>query len=476
MSTATDPGPSYLRQSIVLHDLVLKARNINPPKFLPTVLRITLSLEYVAAILYIASAVPVIRKEGFWLFKAEANGMVRPNIRIIIPICVVLYVICDTSTLFLLLNDLKSNALVSTATCGLGLMTYPILLFMGWTKIWNVLRAVPLTKYGLTTARQANGDFNATYFRPKTINLLSAVFYGFPLIYGGAPICLVIKHLWEINSTFDKYNRNFLAIISGEIDSNSILKLNLEAVGQTTYMLQRSNEVVFLSRLIAFGFLSYVIISFFMMWFGYIRILQAVKYQIEILRQSYEQRIPFAIGNEAIEPASSIRSMSMSHSYDASPCDSTRQKKNRWISTRLPSWLPNLRQTPDFIEKPRRVPSPTDSRKLGLHEWESANRALLGFQLRALRRHEVNLIWQACCNALAMFAFSGMNITVCFNLLRVPTHHSASDLVWFTITWASVSWVWTIGIPMGLALFIVSRSPPVTALRESAERSGEEEW
>ncbi|OAV90354.1 hypothetical protein, variant 2 [Puccinia triticina 1-1 BBBD Race 1] len=476
VSATPTQHPNYaISQSVVLHELFLRAAKTNPPKVLPAILWITLCLECIAAILYVASAVPTIRKEGFWLFKTEANGMVRPNIRVIIPMCVVLYVMCDTSTLFFLLMDLKSNAPISTATCGLGLITYPLLVFTGWTKIWNVLRAVPLNRYGLTTARQGNGEFNATYFRPSTINLMSALFYGFPLIYGAAPICLVIKELWQINFTFKEYNRNYSAIISGNIDNESIAKLNIEALNQMASMFHGGEKVLFLARIIAAGFLLYLVLSFSIMLFGYIRILQAVRFQIATFRQSYEQRMPFAIGNEALETASAPSIRSISISYLTSSCDSSEHKKRSWISTRLPSWLPNLRQTPDFLEKSRRTPVSNDPRTLGLQEWENDNRSLLRLQLKALRRYEVNLIWQLCCNALTMFGFCGMNIVVCFNLLDVPTYYSISDLSWFTITWASISWVWTIGIPMGIVVFVVSRSPPISALRENTERLAEED-
>jgi len=275
-NTSTFQPSNYASQSIALHQLVLHAAKITSPGFVPHLLRVVCLLELISAVLYVVSAIPTIRKEGFWLFKPEANGMIRPNTRILIPICVVLYVAFDVTTLTYLLRDLKSGTIVSVAAGGIGLCTYPLLLCTGWTKIWNVLRAVPPTKYGLTAAVQANGELNLSYFRPRTINCLSAFFYGFPILFGGAPIYLITKEIWLLGKTFNEYNRNYLSIINGDVQGASVLLLNLEALKQLNSMVQHSEKVLFLAKLLSSGYLLYVVISFLFMMFGYLRILQAL--------------------------------------------------------------------------------------------------------------------------------------------------------------------------------------------------------
>lgn len=166
------------------------------PRFLPSMLWVVFCLECISVVLYLLSAIPAIRKEGFWLFRTELNGMIRPNTRILLPICVFFYCAFDISALVSLLKDIRRKSLISLSAGGISLITYPLLLCTGWTKIWNILRAVPLTKYGLTSAMQTNGELNVTYFNPRTVNLMSAFFYGFPLLYGGAPIYLITKEIW----------------------------------------------------------------------------------------------------------------------------------------------------------------------------------------------------------------------------------------------------------------------------------------
>ncbi|KNE92505.1 hypothetical protein PSTG_14106 [Puccinia striiformis f. sp. tritici PST-78] len=480
MDTSTDPPPqppNYVTQSIAIHQMMLVATKSHFPTVLPALLWSACCLEFISAFLYTVSAIPAIRKEGFWLFQTEGNGMVRPNTRIIIPICVVLYVICDASTLMLLLRDLRSKSLTSALTCGMGLSTYPILLFTGWTRIWNVLRAVPLTKHGLTTARQSNGEVNRTYFRPRTINVLSVLFYTVPLLYGGAPIYLLIKGTGQINQTFKEYNHNYSRIMSGSVGSKTILKYNLKAIEQMSSMLHTSQKVLSLSRLLAFGYLIYIVTSWLIMSFGYIRILQAVKYQIQTFKQSLDQRKAIAVDRQKLEASTKSDSISVTRSYDSSSCGSSISTARSYISATFLNLLPTLRPNPDFLEKPSQSTRTTESRTGGLEQWEIANRTLIQFQLKALRRYRVNLYWQMCSNSLILMCFFALNFIVCFNLLGVPTNYSVSDLSWLTITWASLSWVVSLGIPMGLVSFIVSLSPPVTTLRENTERVDEkEDW
>lgn len=479
MDIPTVHPPDYAKQSIALHELILNETKIITPEFLPSMLWVLCCLEFVSVGLYVLSAIPVIRKEGFWLFRTELNGMIRPNARVLIPICVCFYCAFDTSALISLLKDIRRNSLISVTAGGISLITYPLLLCTGWTKVWNILRAVPLTKYGLTSAMQTNGELNVTYFNPRAINFLSAFFYGFPLLFGGGPIYLITKEIWRINQTFNEYNRNYMMIISGSIESKEILQFNIEALQQVSSMLDSSNNVLFLARLLSMGYLLYVITIFLLMLFGYSLILQAVRYQIQTFQKSFEPRgIPLAIGNvQALDVSSKSPSISISSSYESPSCHSEQHGKRSWISraTNFSNWLPTLRHSSELLENPRRFSSPFHSHTLDSQEWERKNRALIRQQLKALRRYQVNLIWQSCCNTLITASFCGMNIIVGFNLLGVPSHYSLSNLSCFTITWSSVSWVSSWGIPLGLAMCMVSFSTPVKALRENAQRVEEEE-
>ena len=96
MSTSTEPENAFTVQSILLHQLISNAAKPNIPPFLKTILWVVAFLEPTAGILYVASAIPAIRKEGFWLLKVETNGMIRPNNCLLIPIFVLLYIICES--------------------------------------------------------------------------------------------------------------------------------------------------------------------------------------------------------------------------------------------------------------------------------------------------------------------------------------------------------------------------------------------
>ncbi|KAI9616978.1 hypothetical protein H4Q26_010615 [Puccinia striiformis f. sp. tritici PST-130] len=179
------------------------------------------------------------------------------------------------------------------------------------------------TKYGLATARKANGESNVTYFKPRSINVLSALFYSVPLLFGGIPICLLVKAISEINRTFTEHNQNYSRIMSGSIEGEEILEVNLKALDQIASMQQASKKVTFLAR-------------------------------CEIPNRNFSEVIrptnSFAIGPEAIETPSRLQSMSVSDSYDASSGHSSRQR--HWISSRLPDWLPTLRQAHTSLKSP----------------------------------------------------------------------------------------------------------------------------
>ncbi|PLW30606.1 hypothetical protein PCASD_20575 [Puccinia coronata f. sp. avenae] len=475
MSTSTQPENAYTVQSIVLHQLLSNAAKPNIPPFLKTILWMIAFLEPIAAILYIASAIPAIRKEGFWFLKIETKGMIRPNNCLLIPIFVLLYITCSLSSLICLLIDLHSTTIISARTTSLSLLSYPILLCTGWTKIWNVLRAIPLTKYGLATMRQTIGDSSLKYFAPRTINCLSAFSYAFPLLFGAVPIGLITKEVWRINQTFAQYSQNYASIIGGKIDIESIASLNVMAVEQLISMLHRSDKVLFLARVISFGYFVNGLALLFIMLFGYYRLLEAVEYQVDTFQKAFEQHAPMA---------SCAGTLNSSYKLESTPFPtgdgSTRSgfvqthAKGRhhlsWLTIHLTSWLPSFRPDLQFPEKTDPT-SPVNQRpKLDEQQWESLNQETIYSQYKSFKRYKVNLIWQAVFNGLISLSFLGLNVTVLSNLLQVPHLHSLSDLIWVTITWASASWVLTVGIPFGLVACVVAFSPPITTLRENEER------
>ncbi|KAH9465384.1 hypothetical protein MJO29_007138 [Puccinia striiformis f. sp. tritici] len=471
----TQPENVFVVQSIALHQLFQGAAKSHHPAFLPTILWVEAFLEPIAGALYVISAIPAIRKEGFWLFKRETNGMIRPNTHTLLPIFVLLYIICSLSSLICLLIDLDSTTILSARTVFLSLVSYPILLCIGWTKIWNVLRAIPLTKYGLATMRQTNGDSSLKFFRPRTINLLSACSYGLPLIFGSIPIGMIMYEVFKINQTITEYTHDYSSIISGQIDSESIANLNTVAVKQLLSILHSGDKVLFLSRVIGYGYFIIGLALLFIMWFGYYRILLAVGFQIDTFRKASEQA-PNAFGIGEFKNSYKVESSPVSTRADSTSLCSVRvQTQQRHslsrVTMHLSTWLPTLRPDPEFLEKSDSVPTtPHHDRTPDIQQWESLNQEMIHSQYKSLYRYKVNLIWQAFCNTLITLSFLGLNVMVFSNSLKVPLRHSLSDLIWFTITWASVSWVMTVGIPFGLVACIVSFSPPVVALRENEER------
>ncbi|PLW16084.1 hypothetical protein PCANC_17499 [Puccinia coronata f. sp. avenae] len=277
------------------------------PPYLKILLWTIAFLEPIAAILYVASAIPAIRKEGFWFLKSETNGMIRPNNSLLIPIFVLLYMIFSLSSLICLLIDLHSTAIISARTTCLSLLAYPILLCTGWTKIWNILRAIPLTKYGLATMRQTIGDSSLKFFAPRTLNFLSAILHAFPLLFGAV---LITKEVWRIDQTFTQYSQNYASIISGKIDIESIASLNVMEVEQLISMLHRSDKVLFLARVISFGYFLNGVALLFIMVFGYYRLLEAVGYQVDTFQKAFKQRAPIA---------SCARTLKSSHKLESTP-------------------------------------------------------------------------------------------------------------------------------------------------------------
>ncbi|WAR56493.1 hypothetical protein PtB15_7B342 [Puccinia triticina] len=345
----------------------------------------------------------------------------------------------------------------------------------GWTKIWNVLRAVPLTKYGLTSARQPNGESNVTYFRPRTINLLSAFFYGFPVIFGGLPVCLITKEISEINKTFLEYSHSYSTIHNGRTTTTqSMTEFNAETTKQTSSMIYSGEKLVFLWRLLSTGYCCNIVILFLIMAFGYFRIFQAVRYQTQTFRKSFEQHTSLAIRSHPVERSSTLKSTSISEGCNKPSVNFTQLTERAWIPQTIASWSPTSHQEPDSLRNINYPPSNSHSPTLGTQEWQSVNREKALSQYKALIKYERNLVWQASCNALIMLSFLGMNVAVWCNWMQVPTRHSLSDLTWFIITWSSVSWVFAVGLPAGLVACLSSRSPPITFLRENVQCAGPE--
>ncbi|PLW05508.1 hypothetical protein PCASD_20574 [Puccinia coronata f. sp. avenae] len=475
MSNSTQAGNAYTVQSTVLHKLLSNAAEPDIPPYLKILLWTIAFLEPIAAILYVASAIPAIRKEGFWFLKSETNGMIRPNNSLLIPIFVLLYMIFSLSSLICLLIDLHSTAIISARTTCLSLLAYPILLCTGWTKIWNILRAIPLTKYGLATMRQKIGDSSLKFFAPRTLNFLSAFLYAFPLLFGAVPIGLITKEVWRINQTFTQYSQNYASIISGKIDIESIASLNVMAVEQLISMLHRSDKVLFLARVISFGYFLNGVALLFIMVFGYYRLLEAVGYQVDTFQKAFKQRAPIASCARTLKSSHKLESTPFPNGDGSTRSDSIQthvkgRHQLRWLTISFTSWLPSFRPDPQFPEKPDPTSPINQGPKLDEQQWESANQEAIDSQFKSLKRYKVNLIWQAFFNGLILLSFLGLTVTVFGNLLQVPNLHSLSDLIWVTITWASASWVLTVGLPFGLVACVVAFSPPITTLRENEER------
>ncbi|WAQ86630.1 hypothetical protein PtA15_7A357 [Puccinia triticina] len=407
---SSQPESVYTVEAIALNQLFWKAAKPNIPAFLPTTLWVEAFLEPLAGIFYVISALPAIRKEGLWFFKFES--------------------------------------------------------------VWNVLRAIPLTKYGLATMRQTNGDSSVKFFTPRTINLLSGFFYSFPLIFGSVPIGMITNEVSKINQTITEYKHGYANIISGQLDNESIASLNTIAVKQLMYMTHHSDKVILLARVIAFGYFFNGLLLQLVMSFGYYRILKAVGYQIDTFHNVLEQQPTTTFGDETPKYKSESTPASINVNSTSSGSTRTQAKRlhGRWITIHLPTWLPSLRPDPDFLGKPELTSTNTHHHTRDSQKWESLNQEMIHSQYKSLKRYKVNLIWQAFCNALILISFLGLNVTVFSNLLQVPLHHSLSDLIWFTITWASWSWVLTVGLPFGIVACVVAFSPPITALRENEER------
>lgn len=472
---STQPGNAFVGQSIALHQIFWNTANPNAPSFLTKILWVEAVLEPIAAVLYIISAIPAVRKEGFWFFAVESNGTIRPNNSLLIPIFVLLYVICSLSSLICLLIDMDSATVISARTVFLSLLSYPILLFTGWTKVWNVLRTIPLTKYGLATMRQTNGDSSLKFFAPRTINCISAFLYGFPLLFGSVPIGLITEEVWKINQTFTAYNHGYSSIISGTMDSESISNLNIIAVKQLMTMLHSSDRVLFLARLISVGYFFNGLVLLFVMIFGYYRLLKAVAYQIETFQKALELCGSTTSCVRILKSPCKFESTPNSPGGDLAPADSVQAhvkecNKRSWVVMHLPAWLPSFRRDAEFFDKSAADSALNHHTGVEGRRWESLNQETIYSQRKALERYKVNLLWQVSCNGLISLSFLGLNVTIFSNLLQVPHRHSLSALIWLTITWASVSWVLTVGIPFGLVACVVAFSPPITSLRENEER------
>ncbi|KAA1077745.1 hypothetical protein PGT21_018667 [Puccinia graminis f. sp. tritici] len=468
----TTPPANYTLQSIVINQLLTQAIKLDPPKPVPPILWSVSFLEPAAGILYVLSSIPAIRKEGFWFLKIEKNGMVRPNTRTIIPMFVLVYIVLSMATIYSFQKDVNKSYL-STVTITLSLCTYPFMLCTGWTRVWNVLGAVPLTKYGLiNTTRQANADSTMTYFKPRTINLLSIFLYAFPFVFAGPPIYFITLYTSEITQIYKEYNDAFLTIIKGNLESATILQLNVEAFRKIASMQKRGKQVLFLSRLISIGYCLNIFILFFMMLFGYLRILQAVRYQIRTFRQALQQHIPLTLNIQSSEIMPEIQPTPVSAAFHKYSGDSMKEKQRRsspLVDMNISSWLPSLRHDPDFLEQSCSSMSSNNSRLNNQQPWEINNQIIIQSQCKALKIYQVNLVWQVICNSTVMIVLAALDFIIFTNFLQIPTRHPFSYLTSFVITVASVTWIFTIGIPFGLVAVIVAFSSPITTLREKSE-------
>jgi hypothetical protein len=272
--------------------------------------------------------------------------------------------------------------------------------------------------------RQTIGDSSLKFFAPRTLNFLSAFLYAFPLLFGAVPIGLITKEVWRINQTFAQYSQNYASIIGGKIDIESIASLNIMAVEQLTSMLQRSDKVLFLARVISFGYFVNGSALLFIMLFGYYRLLEAVGYQVDTFQKAFEQHAPMA---------SCAGTLNSSYKLESTPFPtgdgSTRSgfvqthAKGRhhlsWLTIHLTSWLPSFRPDLQFPEKTDPT-SPVNQRpKLDEQQWESLNQETIYSQYKSFKRYKVNLIWQAVFNGLISLSFLGLNVTVCKSCLDV---------------------------------------------------------
>jgi len=474
------PGPrmiatsvNYTAQSVALHQLVVKVMKLDPPEVVLLMILSTACLEPVAGFLYVLSSIPAIRKEGFWFMKMDKHGLIRPNIRTLIPMFVLIYVGLSMATFYCFRKDLKKSIL-STATVTLSLTTYPFMLCIGWTKIWNVLTLIPRHKAGLAM-RRTNGDSTLTYFKPRTLNILSAFFYTSPFAYGGPLIYLITVDVIDINHRFRDYDDAFSTIMTGKLQPETVLKLNIEALTQLASMRQLGDKVLLFSRLISFGYCLSVFVLLCLMLFGYHRILQSVRYQIRIFHQAVEPQVPLSLSIVSSGNNSSPKTVVDSTS-PATSCGETtilkRRRKSLKTVLRFPSWLPAFRPDPDFLQKPSANLTSDNLYLNSLNDsqpWERNNRAIVYSQWNALKKYQVNLVWQAFCITIVMVCFMVMDVMISINYLQIPTRHTLADLNWFTVCIANATWVWTMGIPFGLAAVIVAYSSPITALREKAD-------
>ncbi|KNZ60295.1 hypothetical protein VP01_1578g4 [Puccinia sorghi] len=501
---------NYTAQSVALHQFVVGVMKLKPPESVPLIMLSTACLEPFAGFLYVLSSIPAIREEGFWFMKREKNGMIRPNTRTLIPMFVLVYIGLSMATIHCFLKDWRKSIL-STVTVTLSLTTYPFMLCMGKTScvillrvnedisltrhvgvllclrrkptiVWNVLTLMPRHKAGLAM-RQTNGDSTLTYFQPRTLNILSAFFYSSPFVFGGPLIYLLTLDVMDINHRFRDYSYTFTTIMTGDLEPQTVLKLNIEAITQLVSMRQRGDKVLFFARLISFGYFLSTLVLLCLMLFGYYRILQAVRYQIRVFHQAVEPRVPLTSiisSGDNSGPKTMVDSTSGNTSCGDANILKWRRKAFKTV-LRFPSWLPALRPDPDFLRKPC---ASSTSDNLNLNEsqpWERNNRAIIYTQWNALKKYHVNLIWQACCIAIVMVILMGMDVVIFSNYLEVPTRHRLSDLNWFTVCVTNATWVWTMGIPFGLVslncLFplsehhpvLVAFSSPITALREKVD-------
>ncbi|KNZ57891.1 hypothetical protein VP01_2047g1 [Puccinia sorghi] len=473
---------NYTAQSVALHQLVVKVMKLDPPESVPLILSSTACLEPFAGFLYVLSSIPAIRQEGFWLMKMEKNGLIRPNIRTLIPMFVLVYIGLSMATIHCFQNDLRKS-IVSTVTVALSLTTCPFLLCTGWTKsklcyfklcerghftnlaccvllchrqkptvVWNVLTLIPRHKAGIAM-RQLNSDSTLTYFQPRTLNILSAFFYASPFVFSGPITYLLTREVVDLNHRFRDYDHNFSTIMTGKLKPETVLKLNIKAITQLAYMRQRGDKMLFLCRVYSFGYFLFILVLLCLMLFGYHRILQTVRYPIRVFHQAVKQQAPVTLSVVSLSDNSALKTKMNSTSLDTS-CDDTtilkRRRKTFKPVLQFSSWLPVFRQDPDFIPKPCASPTSDNLYLDNSQIWERNNQATIYSQCNALKKYQSHR--DECVS----------------NYLEVPKRRTLSELSWFTVCMGNAIWVGTMGIPFGLVTVLVAFSSPITAVREKA--------
>ncbi|EFP91091.1 uncharacterized protein PGTG_16953 [Puccinia graminis f. sp. tritici CRL 75-36-700-3] len=299
-----------------------------------------------------------------------------------------------------------NKSYLSTTTIALSLSTYPFML----CTVWNVLRALPLTKYGLVNAHSTK-----TYFKPRIINLLSIFFYAFPFVFAGPQVFLITLYTTEITQIYNEHNNSFLAIISGNLEAATIYQLNIEASARIASIQERGEKVLILSRLISFGYWLYILALFLMMLFGHLFVLQAVRYQLRTFRQVLQPQIPLTLSIlQLAEARPELRPTPASAPFKTPSGAYTieTQRKTPPALGSFSRWLPSLRHDQNFLEQSVSSNSFDDSGLKNQQPWQISNHMVIQSQCKALKTYQVNLVWQVIGNSTIMVVIAVLDMII----------------------------------------------------------------